>query len=75
MPIGGGFGGGSSDLDVTGSIPTSVSRVNASVGAPSEADLAYARAAASEVLAKGGKGRQPPVGEPEHGRTRFGHAP
>lgn len=67
MPIGGGFGGGSTDLDVTGSIPTSVSRVNASVGAPSEADLAYARAAASEVLAKGGKDASHPWENPSTG--------
>lgn len=66
MPIGSGFGG-SSDLDVTGSIPTSVARANASVGAPSEADLAYARAAATEVLAKGGKDASHPWENPNTG--------
>ncbi|ETR76303.1 hypothetical protein X566_17220 [Afipia sp. P52-10] len=66
MPLGSGFGG-ASDLDITGSIASSVSRVSTSSGMPSEADLAYARAAATEVLAKGGKDASHPWENPNTG--------
>ena len=56
VPLGGcsyplGSLGGDGDSDVTASIPLSVAQANASLGVPPEADLAYARAAAADVLA------------------------
>jgi surface antigen len=64
------FGGGKTDPDTTASLPPTVAQANASVNAaltPSEADLAYARAAASEALARGGKDSSHPWENPHTG--------
>src|SRR5436190_23077053 len=64
------FGGGKTEPETTASIPPTVMQANASVNAaltPSEADLAYARAAASEALARGGKDTSLPWENPHTG--------
>jgi surface antigen len=53
------------DGDITGSIQTS--RIAKPIVEPAEADLAIARAAASEVLAKGGKDASMPWENPQTG--------
>ena len=49
-------------------------RPQAGAETPAEADLAIARAAVSEVLAKGGKDTEHALGEPEDRRPRHRHA-
>jgi surface antigen len=64
------FGNGKSEPETTASIPPSVAEAQASVNAalsPSEADLAYARAAATEALARGGKDSSHPWENPHTG--------
>ncbi len=64
------FGNSKSEQDTTASIPPTVAEAHASVNAalsPSEADLAYARAAATEALARGGKDSSHPWENPHTG--------
>jgi hypothetical protein len=64
------FGGGKTEPETTASLPLSVAQANASVNAaltPSEADLAYARAAAAEVLSRGAKDTSHPWENPHTG--------
>jgi surface antigen len=63
------FGNGK-EADTTASIPPTVAEARASVNAalsPSEADLAYARAAATEALARGTKDSSHPWENPHTG--------
>jgi surface antigen len=57
------FGGGKSEPETTASLPPNLTQAHASV----KADLAYARAAASEVLARGGKDMSHPWENPHTG--------
>jgi surface antigen len=63
--------GNSKELETTASIPPNVAAAQASVTnaalSPSEADLAYARAAATEVLARGTKDSSHPWENPHSG--------
>ncbi len=62
--------GNSKEAEVTASIRPTVTEARASVNAalsPSEADLAYARAAATEALARGGKDTSHPWENPNTG--------
>lgn len=64
------FGNGKAEPETTASLPPTVMQAKASVNAalsPSEADLAYARAAAAEVLARGGKDASHPWENPHSG--------
>lgn len=63
----GSLGSTGSDPDVTASIPLSVAQANASLGVPPESDLAYARAAAADVLARGAKDTSHPWENPQSG--------
>jgi surface antigen len=63
------FGNGK-DPEITASIPPNVSQARARVNtavSPSEVDLAYARAAATEALARGGKDTSHPWENPHTG--------
>jgi surface antigen len=56
------------DADVTGSIsPTGAQRADRAAAEVSEADLAYARAAAADVLRRGDKGNSVPWQNPQTG--------
>ena len=62
--------GNAKGADVTASLPLSVADAKASVNAslsPTEADLAYARVAAAEALARGGKDSSHPWENPHTG--------
>jgi surface antigen len=62
--------GNNKEAEVTASIPPNVAQAHASVNAaltPSEADLAYARAAATEALARGTKDSSHPWENPHTG--------
>jgi surface antigen len=64
------FGTGKTEPETTASLPPTVMQANASVNAalsPSEADLAYARAAAAEALSRGGKDTSHPWENPHTG--------
>jgi hypothetical protein len=64
------FGNGKVEPETTASLPPQVTEAHASVNAalsPSEADLAYARAAAAEVLARGAKDISHPWENPHTG--------
>ena len=64
------FGNSKSEPETTASIPPNVAEAQASLNAalsPSEADLAYARLAASEALARGGKDSSHPWENPHTG--------
>lgn len=64
------FGNNKSEPETTASIPPHVTEAQASLNAalsPSEADLAYARLAASEALARGGKDSSHPWENPHTG--------
>lgn len=64
------FGGGKSEPETTASLPPTVTQAHASVNAsvtPLEADLAYARVAAAEALARGGKDASHPWENPHTG--------
>ncbi len=53
--------------DTTGSVPSPAAGENGKAGLPPEADLMYARAAASEVLSRGGKTISAPWENPRTG--------
>jgi surface antigen len=64
------FSGGKTEAETTASLPPNVTQAHASVNAaltPSEADLAYARAAATEALARGDKDSSHPWENPHTG--------
>ena len=64
------FGNGKIEPETTASLPAHGARAHASVNAalsPSEADLAYARAAAAEALARGTKDTSHPGENPHTG--------
>lgn len=68
MPLGSMFSGDKNEPETTGSItPVAIRDTLAANSPPSEADLAYARAAASDVLAKGGKDVSQPWENPNTG--------
>jgi hypothetical protein len=66
--------GDSKELETTASIPPNVAAAHASVNpalSPSEADLAYARAVATEALARGTKDSSHPWENPHSGARGF----
>lgn len=70
FPVGSMFGGEKGEPEITASLPVRMTHAQASVNAalsPSEADLAYARAAATEALARGAKDTSHPWENPHTG--------
>src|SRR5262245_23298189 len=64
------FGNSKAEAETTASVPAQVAEARASVNAalsPSEADLAYARAAAAEAVARGEKDSSHPWENPHTG--------